>query len=236
MHTGCAVYICDTLAAGMGEKRQLLGVTIAVIVFLSFVIFFLGQREVCESGIESVVSHENVIAVTYEKPSWLDGHIKQCEIEAYITGEYRDIKDSAEKTKEEFPDTVLLPYQFIVEVDQRVVKPYESILITDYRYTGGAHGITTYTQYNLRNGKDIPFEAYLLDIGYDEKELLQRVNQFLKDNQHDTLEELYLPFGQPKRRLPWRIQQREGGSMGIDLIFPPYSVAAYVFGTIEHSF
>ena len=208
----------------MGKKKQFLNTTAAVIVLISVIIFFSWQKETCKSDIESVVSHENVIAVEYEKPLWLEGHTKQCDIETYIAGQYRDIKDNAEKTKEEFPDTVLLPYQFIVEVDQRVAKPYESILITDYRYTGGAHGITTYTQYNLRNSKDIPFEAYLLDIGYDEKELLQRVNQFLKDNQHDTLEELYLPFGQPKRRLPWRIQQQEGGSMGIDLIFPPYSV------------
>ena len=190
----------------------------------------------CESGIEDVISHDSIIDVEYEKPSWLTGHIKECAIETYISNEYQDVKSVAEESQSQ---SSLLPFQLVIEVSRTVVHPYESIIVDNYQYTGGAHGNTTYKYYNLKNKKNISFEEYLAEIDYSEQELLQLVNRRLK-NDPKTFDGSFLKSLEDFKNKDWghiwKIHQRDDGSMGIALIFPEYSVGPYAAGPIKYSF
>ena len=156
------------------KKKQKIFSTIIFLFFLSSC--FSHQRNAgCESGIEDVISHDSIIDVEYEKPSWLTGHIKECTIEKYISNEYQDVKSATEGAR-------FLPFRLVIKVSRTVVHPYESIIVDNYQETGGAHGNTTYKYYNLKNKKDISFEEYLVEIGYSERELLQLVNRRLKND------------------------------------------------------
>ncbi len=214
----------------MKKKQKIL----SVIIFLFFLsnCFSQQRNSGCESGIEDVISHDNIIDVEYEKPSWLTGHIKECTIETYISHEYQDVKSAAEGAR-------FLPYRLVIKVSRTVVHPYESIIVDNYQYTGGAHGNTRYEYYNLKNKKDISFEEYLAEIGYSEQELLQLVNRRLK-NDPRTSDGSFLKsledFKNKDQGYPWQIHQRNEGSMGITLILPEYSVEPYAAGTFKYSF
>lgn len=161
----------------MKNKQKFFG----AIIFLFFLLsncFSQERNEGCESGIEDVISHDGIIDVEYEKPSWLTGHIKECTIETYISNEYQDVKSAAE----DLLSQSFLPFRLVIKVSRIAAHPYESIIVDNYQYTGGAHGNTTYKYYNLKNKKDISFEEYLAEIGYSEQELLQLVNQRLKND------------------------------------------------------
>ena len=206
----------------------------SAIIFLFFLsnCFSQERNSGCESGIEDVISYDSIIDVEYEKPSWLTGHIKECTIETYISNEYQDVKSAAEGAR-------FLPYRLVIKVSRTVVHPYESIIVDNYQYTGGAHGNTTYKYYNLKNKKDISFEEYLAEIGYSEQELLQLVNRRLK-NDPGTFDGSFLKsledFKNKDQGYPWQIHQRSEGSMGITLMFPEYSVGPYAAGTFKYSF
>ncbi len=184
-----------------------------------------------------VILDEDIFSFEYEKPSWLTGHIKESAIETYISNEYREIKRMAEELYQEFPDTNLR-YRLVIKVSRTVVPPYESIIIDNYQYIGGAHGNTQYKYYNLKNNKDILFEEYLADISYSEQKLLKQINQRLK-NDSRTFDNRFLKSLEDfknKNRYPWQVHQRDEGSVGITLIFPAYSIAPYASGTIKYSF
>ena len=213
-------------------------------------IMFLGREihlsgsHIADSGCKvitnKVISVDGIIAVEYEKPAWLAGHPKECEVEEYIFTEYMETKGYAEEFAEELRTenltTALLPYSFDIRIDRDVIDPYENILITNYSYTGGAHGNTAFQYYNLKDGKDISFEAYLNDIQYSETDLLRDINQRLEQDGYEVLKELYMPFTDSQHRLPWQVYERKDASMGIRIIFPHYTVASYAAGVIMYSF
>ncbi len=190
----------------------------------------------CNSNIKEVVSEEGMIAVTYERPSWLTGHVKQCDIEQYIYAQYAEIKKSADDLLAEFPDSALLPFRLNIKIKQYVVDPYESIIIENWHYTGGAHGNVAYKYYNLKEKSDISFEKYLNDIRYDKQNLLQQVNKQLEEDGNDMIEKFESEYEDQEVSFPWHIHQREDESLGITFIFPPYFVASYAAGTIVYSF
>ena len=195
----------------------------------------------CGGGQEKadVILDEDIFSFEYKKPPWLTGHIKESTIETYISNEYREIKRIALKTYQESSGTNPPYFRLVIRVSRTVVHPYESIIVDNYQETGGAHGNTKYEYYNLKNKKDISFEEYLADIGFSEHELLQLVNQRLKDDSR-TFDNAFLKslenFKNKDQEYFWQIHQRDEGSMGITLIFPEYSVASYAVGPIKYSF
>ena len=98
-------------------------------------------------------SDVTLINFQYEKPEWLEGHLKQGSIEEYIKKRKKEITDGAIDLRQEFPNSPLLPFDLDITVDRAVLDEYESILITEREYTGGAHGNMQYIYYNLHNGK-----------------------------------------------------------------------------------
>ena len=186
------------------------------------------QYRESDTALHSSVNN-SAISFSFEKPTWLHKHPKEKTITKYVRNQYQNIANGAEKFQKDFPDSALLPYQLKVDATRIITGEYESILITDYRFTGGAHGNTTYTHHNLENGKDITLREYLREMNVSEKELLIRVNKTLLNDSHSTIKTL--------TNTPWQIQTKNKDSpLGIKLIFPPYAVASYAEGTITYSF
>ena len=215
----------------MKKNQKVLSAIIAVLIIFFITFLFIRQKA-------NVILDEDIFSFEYEKPSWLTGHIKESAIETYISNEYREIKRSAEELYQEFPDTNLR-HRLVIKVSRTVIPPYESIIVDNYQYTGGAHANTQYKYYNLKNNKDILFEEYLADISYSEQKLLKLINQRLK-NDSRTFDNRFLKsledFKNKNQGYPWQIHQRDEGSMGTTLIFPEYSVAPYAVGTMKYSF
>ena len=150
----------------MIEKPAIKALIIAVVLLL--LVFVLSPDTVkCKTDNANIVSHDGILEIEYEAPAWLTGHNKQCEIEEYISQVYTEMLTDAQDLKDEFPDTALLPYTLDIQIDRLVIDPYESILINRWAYTGGAHGNSAYTYYNLKDNEDIAFSRYLEDIGYE---------------------------------------------------------------------
>lgn len=217
----------------LNGKQIAAGVGIITILLVTTSLLF---QKNCEVTTSTVVSEEGIILVEYEKPRWLEEHTKECEIEKYIFDQYVSTRAGAKELQEEFPDTALLPFRIDIQTSRTIVEPYESVLITGYTYTGGAHGNTGYAFFNTKQSKDITLEEYVSDTGYPVQDLLQDVNQRLANDQYEAIQDLYLPYSEPMSYIPWQVYRRENGLPGITLIFPPYSVAAYAAGTIVYSF
>ena len=111
-----------------------------------------------------------------------------------------------------------------------MLNEYESILVTERAYTGGAHGNVQYVYYNLRNGSSITLGDYLKDRGRSETQLLTLINE--RHNRQDAyavIEDL--------ENVPWQVHSRENEqSIGIRILFPPYAVASFSAGTITYTF
>ena len=211
----------------MEGRKEFINAIITVIILLA-IILVASENTSCEQDTVSVISHEGVINTIYKEPTWLYGHPKECTIKAYINTHYENVKEDAESFLEEFPTTSLLPFDFDIKMKREVYGKYENIQIIRYEYTGGAHGNVYYQNYNLKNKQDISFEKYLESIHFEKTKFLQEVNQRLKNDKYSTIEDF--------NHIPWYVSQRDDGSMGITIIFPPYTVASYAVGTIIYSF
>ena len=174
-------------------------------------------------------SDVTLIDFQYEKPEWLKGHLKQGSIEAYIEKRRREITEGAMSLRQEFPDSALLPFTLAIIADRIVLNEYESILITESAYTGGAHSNTVYIYYNLRNGNSITLADYLKKRGTSETQLLTLINERLRHDEYEAIESL--------EDVPWQVHPRKNEqSIGIRILFPPYVVGPYSAGTITYTF
>lgn len=174
-----------------------------------------------------------LINFTYEKPQWLAGHPKQENIEEYVKKRKEEITNGAIEHEREFPESrALLPYVLEITIERLVLDAYESILITDYAYTGGAHGNTIYAYYTLRDGKDVSLTEYLSDRGYSKEHLLELVNKgIVRDtkNKYKTIESF--------NDVAWQVHAPDSEKpIGIRIIFPPGTIEAYAAGTITYTF
>lgn len=176
-----------------------------------------------------IPSDATLLDVRYEKPEWLEGHLKQRSVEEYIKTRKQDIIDSATDLRQEFPDSALLPFTLDITVGRTVLNEYESILVTERAYTGGAHGNVQYVYYNLRNGSSITLVDYLKDRETSEAQLLTLINERLRQDAYEVIKDL--------EDVPWQVYTRENEqSIGIRILFPPYAVASFSEGTITYTF
>ena len=211
------------------EMKQCLNTIIAIaLLILLIVVFSKVGVEPCRIDTAKIISHEQFLIVEYQIPDWLTGHTKECEIQKYISEHYHDIKADSKSVRKEFPNTALLPFHFSVNLDREIIEPYESIIIAKYEYTGGAHGNIEYEYYTLKNDREISLEKYLMDIGRTPTGFLMAVNKRLRKDGYETIEGF--------AGIPWYIRRNHDGTMGITVIFPPYTVASYAEGTIDYSF
>ena len=205
-----------------------------VISVIAIVAVVVGARLILVSTEPSESSSDTapdtiLIDFQYEKPAWLEGHLKQRSIEEYIKQKKQEITDSATDLRQEFPDTALLPFILDITVDRTVLNEYESILVTESAYTGGAHGNVQYIYYNLHNGNSITLVDYLKDKGTSEAQLLTIINERLRQDVYEAIEDL--------EDVPWQVHTRENEqSIGIRILFPPYAGAPFSEGTITYTF
>lgn len=211
--------------------RRAIYIAIGVIAIVAIVVgarLILVSTETSESPSDTP-SGATLLDVRYEKPEWLEGHLKQRSVEEYIKNRKQEITDSATELRQEFPDSALLPFTLDITVDRTVLNEYESILVTENAYTGGAHGNVQYVYYNLRNGSSITLGDYLKDRGRSETQLLTLINERLRQDAYESVESL--------ENVPWQVHSRENEqSIGIRILFPPYAVASFSEGTITYTF
>lgn len=211
--------------------RRAIYIAIGVIAIVSVVV---GARLILvstePSGSSSNTDSDAIlIDFQYQKPAWLEGHIKQRSVEEYIKNRKQEITDSATDLRQAFPDSALLPFTLDITVDRTALNEYESILVTERAYTGGAHGNVQYIYYNLHNGNSIALVDYLKDRGTSETQLLTLINERLRQDAYETIEDL--------EDVPWQVYSREHEqSIGIRILFPPYAVASFSEGTITYTF
>ena len=171
---------------------------------------------------------DELIIFTYEEPAWLTGHPLEERVNGYIAKEYSAVFVDAGHLLEEFPDTALLPFQLRFDLERSEFNGYESVLLTEYAYTGGAHGNTNYRSYTLRDGEPVTLIDYLNSRRFEERHLLALLNKYLEEDAYETIETL--------EGLVWTVHPpREENQIGIRVIFPPYAVASYAAGTISYT-
>ena len=176
-----------------------------------------------------IPSDITLINFRYKKPEWLTGHLKQGSIEAYIAKRKREITENAMDLRQEFPDSALLPFLLDITIDRIVLNEYESILITDNAYTGGAHSNRDYIYYNLHNGNNITLTDYLKKRGASETQLLTLINERLRRDAYRAIENF--------EDVLWQVHPGQNEqSIGIRILFPPYVVGPYRAGTITYTF
>lgn len=174
-------------------------------------------------------SDVTLIDFQYARPEWLEGHLKQGEVEEYIKKRKKEVTDSALDLRKEFPNSALLPFTLDITVDRTVLDEYESVLITERRYTGGAHGNMDYVYYNLHNGNSITLANYLKNRGTSETQLLALINERLQQDEYDAIDKL--------ENVPWQVHtEKNEQAIGIRILFPPYAVGPYSAGTITYTF
>ena len=196
-----------------------------VVVLVGLYWVFIPKKDTPEEPTDTT-AEISPLKFTYEKPKWLEGHPKLKEIEEYVKQRKDELTEEAVKLEEKFPDS-LQSYKLDIKIDRTVVDAYESILIKDYYFMGGARGYIEFHYYNLLNGKDISLVEYLSDKQASVEDLLKRVNARLQNDKHT-------PIGN-FRDVPWQVHHPENKEqIGIRIIFPPYYVAAYKFGTIVY--
>ena len=174
-------------------------------------------------------SDVTLIDFQYEKPEWLEGHLKQGSIEEYIKKREKEITDGAIDLSQEFPNSPLLPFDLHITADRTVLDEYESILIAERADTGGAHGNMQYIYYNLHNGNSITLTDYLKNRGTSETQLLMLINERLRRDEYEAIENL--------ENVPWQAHTRKNEqSIGVRILFPPYAVGPFSAGTITYTF
>ncbi len=176
-----------------------------------------------------IPSDVTLIDFQYEKPEWLEGHLKQGSVEEYIKKRKKEITDDAINLSQEFPNSSLLPFTLDITLDRTVLDEYESILITERTYTGGAHGNMQYIHYNLHNGNSITLADYLKNRGTSETQLLMLINERLRQDEYELIENF--------EDVPWQVHiWTNEQSIGIRILFPPYAVGPFSAGTITYTF
>ncbi len=209
------------------KGKSIITVLVFVVVLVGLYWVFIPKKDTPEEPTNKTPEISQ-LEFTFEKPKWLEGHPKQKNIEEYVRKRKNKLTEEAVELKEEFPESNLLPYQLHITIERTVVDAYESVLITDYYYTGGAHGNTQYHYYNLLNGKDISLTEYLSHKQSTEEDLLKRVNARLQNDKHQTIDSF--------NDVPWQVHHPENEEqIGIRILFPPYAVAAYAVGTISYT-
>ena len=191
----------------------------------------LAYQAIIVTHTDSIEINDDVgVSFEYDKPKWLEHHIKKIPIETYVRDSYQKIRDQATELKMEFPNSRLLPFELTIGVERTTNDAYESILIEKREYTGGAHGNTTYKWYNFKNSKDISLKKYLAEITVTEEQLLTLMNTALGRDGYNT----------PRHwmDLPWQMirAQKNKTAMGIEFVFSPGTIAPYSKGTIIYRF
>ena len=191
----------------------------------------LAYQAIIVTHTDSIEINDDVgVSFEYDKPKWLEHHIKKIPIETYVRDSYQEIRDQATELKMEFPNSRLLPFELTIGVERTTNDAYESILIEKREYTGGAHGNTTYKWYNFKNSKDISLKKYLAEITVTEEQLLTLMNTALGRDGYNT----------PRHwmDLPWQMirAQKNKTAMGIEFVFSPGTIAPYSKGTIIYRF
>ena len=167
------------------------------------------------------------LTIEYTAPKWLKNHPQKEHIEQYIQQQYYKVYDGAMRLRQEFPDSALLPFDFSVDLKRDVISEYESILLAEHTYTGGAHGNTTYQYYNFKNNASLTLSEYLAERGVQEEYLFTLINEQLVRDGYNKIETL--------TDTPWLIHQANAKNpIGIRFIFPPYTVASFATGTITY--
>ena len=206
-------------------------ISIGVIVIVAIVVgvcLILVSTDTSEDTSDTP-SDITLIDFQYEKPEWLEGHLKQGSIEEYIKKRKKEITDDAIDLSQEFPNSPLLPFDLHITADRTVLDEYESILIAERADTGGAHGNMQYIYYNLHNGNSITLTDYLKNRGTSEPQLLMLINERLRQDGYEAIENF--------ENVPWQVYTRKNEqSVGIQILFPPYAVGPFNAGTITYTF
>ena len=142
--------------------------------------------------------------------------------------ENRVIEDEA-SLREEFPDSALLPFKFSSKIELfDGLEGGHSVLVSNYEYTGGAHGNTRFESYNVSDGGDVPLSS-LVKRPFDKvvKEIMEQLER--KNGVGGYFEdglERYQSFDDFET---WNIGKK-GGKKVITITFPLYTVASFSKG------
>jgi len=139
------------------------------------------------------------------------------------------VMESETSLREEFPDSALLPFKFSSKIELfDGLEDGHSVLVSNYEYTGGAHGNTYFESYNVSDGGDVPLSS-IVKRSFDEvvteiKEQLESKNGV--GGYFEEGLERYRSFDDFE---VWNISKK-GGKKVITITFPLYTVASFSKG------
>ena len=211
------------------SKRVYILSGIAFFIVVSLFLYFAVQVPAGRNSADFIAPSDASLTAKYIPPRWLAGHPQEHTVEQHIQQRYHKVRLEAVDLQKEFPDSALLPFEFEVTPEQTVTGEYEGILLTEYTYTGGAHGNTTYRYFNFRDGNSLTLIEYLEERGVQKEYVLTLVNEYLVRDGYETVETL--------NDIPWQVHQSNAENpIGIRFIFPPYAVAPFSAGTITYTY
>ena len=205
-------------------------VGVIVIIFIAGMAYILLSSG--SSQLDSVISQdvsEDIAVVDVKFPSWLSTHHYRETIENLVGSQASTLQQQALDAKERSSDAELLPYRYSAKItSHKASEEFESIVVHEQVYTGGAHENTLYYTYTFVYETLITLEEYLEIIESDSDEILSRINSNLASDGHETLTSI-------NEARAWNVVENKDGALGIRVIFPPYQVASFAYGTIVYT-
>lgn len=139
------------------------------------------------------------------------------------------VMESETSLREEFPDSALLPFKFSSRIALfDGLDNGHSVLVSNYEYTGGAHGNAHFESYNVSDGEDVPLSS-IVKRPFDEviKEIKEQLES--KNGVGGYFEEGLEKYQSFDDFETWNISKKGGGKV-ITITFPLYTVASFSKG------
>lgn len=209
-------------------KRSLIGaLLIACALALSPQAFAVGTAE-------PEADETRLIDFSYATPEWLVGHNLQGVVERKIEDGYASVKAMAAEMFRESPDALILPFDLSFRLERVVVGEYETIVLYEYSFTGGAHGNYSVWTETLRGGVAVSIRDYLSERGSSPDRFLTILNAALERDGYFTIASIDELNG---FWTSWQVHEpNDATPIGIRLVFLPYAVASFSEGTITYEF
>lgn len=145
-------------------------------------------------------------------------------------------KKASKKSQETFANERLKPYEYNVSYE---LKPNDkkiiSIIVKQYSYTGGAHGMTDYSIYNydINTGKEVTLKSIFKDESYKEelnkllrRQMEERTKEYIKEENIDDQNYQLFTFEGISDKQRFYIEGND-----LVLFFGAYEIAPYSFGS-----
>ncbi len=233
-------------------RNKLLVLIVVLIIFslITAFVYIANTRIVSKYEMFNGSSTPELYTVEIELPDSIKKDKRASDIISDVEERIEEVKSSAELIFEEFPDTKLIPYSFSGVFSRFNEDGYTSILFEGTEYTGGAHRNHIFFSKTFdRKGREISLrdivesEFYGKGLTEEYPLFLRRLHGTLIDqegvekvnispNDYDYFSRKNVIIGNNGKRT-WHVTVDKNGEPAIQIIFPPYDVASFSFGTIR---